>query len=547
MSADTTRPELSTERTRFRWELIGVTAVLVIVAVSVIFIWASSRQFHPDDGPEAIWPTGSWSLSSPEAQNMDSAKLDQMMALIDEQNFAYDSVLVVRHGHIVFEQYRNGYNEDVKHHIQSATKSFSSALIGIALQEGFLKDVKQKVVDLLPDYTIANLDARKQRMNLEHLLTMSAGMDWHELDYPYTDARNTLGQMWRSRDAVQHVLDQPMAREPGETWAYNSGTSILLGGILEQATGRDVLSFAREYLFDPIGIADVKWVKTTGDHYYTDGGLYLTPRDMARFGYLMLNEGQWEGKQILSPEWVAQSTEAHFQTGSGQGYGYQWWVLDGEVFAAHGHYEQVIYVIPQTDMVVVFTGNIPDDILAPTNGLLYNYILGSCYDLPAEMMPPPYSEYGVYFEYPLGFGVAESPYPGQKELSAAAGMVQFRFDSYPFELIQALWTEAEGEVDLETYLTQYRALAEASGVEYTTGDQQTITMADHTALSQTFKFNQQGIRLKGITVTWHCPESERIFIFSYASNVELSQQEVSKRALEHLDHFACHGKLVEMD
>lgn len=265
---------------------------------------------------------------------MDPALLEQMMALIDEQGFAYDSVLVVRHGTIVFEAYRNGYDQDTKHHLQSTTKSFSSMLIGIALHEGFLSSVDQKLVDLLPNHTIANMDARKQRITLEHLLTMSDGMDWHELDYPYTDARNTLGQMWASTDAVQHILDRPMAREPGEAWAYNSGTSILLGGILEEATGRDVLGFAHEYLFDPLGIDDVQWDRAPGGHYHTDGGLYLTPRDMARFGYLMLHGGTWDGQEIVSPDWVARSTESHYQASAGQGYGYQWWTLDGGIFAA---------------------------------------------------------------------------------------------------------------------------------------------------------------------------------------------------------------------
>jgi CubicO group peptidase (beta-lactamase class C family) len=213
---------------------------LALACLAVATACRSSEQ------EEVVWPTDGWAVATPEEQGMDPALLEQMMALIDEQGFAYDSVLVVRHGRIVFEEYRNGHDQDEKHHLQSTTKSFSSVLIGIALHEGYLSGVDQKLVDLFPDHTMANMDAQKQQLTLEHLLTMSDGMDWHELDYPYTDARNTLGQMWVSADAVQHVLDRPMAREPGEAWAYNSGTSILLGGILEEATGRDVLGFAHE-------------------------------------------------------------------------------------------------------------------------------------------------------------------------------------------------------------------------------------------------------------------------------------------------------------
>ncbi len=276
---------------------IGVTAPRMAIALVLL---ALATACTLSDRDRVDWPTDEWRTAKPEQQGMDPARLRQMMDLIDEQGFAYDSVLVVRHGRIVFEEYRNDYDQYAVHHLQSATKSFSSMLIGIAIHEGFLDGVEQRMVDLFSDHTIANLDARKQRLTLEHLLTMSDGMDWHELDYPYTDARNTLGQMWVSRDAVQHVLDRPMAREPGEAWAYNSGTSILLGGILEQATGQDLLAFAREYLFDPLGIENVIWSKTTGNHYHTDGGLYLTPRDMARFGYLMLHGGTWDGRDRLA-------------------------------------------------------------------------------------------------------------------------------------------------------------------------------------------------------------------------------------------------------
>ena len=479
---------------------------------------------------------------------MDSVKLQQMMALIDGQGFAYDAVVVVRHGHLVFEAYRNGYDQDKRHHLQSTTKSFSSTLIGIAIDKGFIDGVDQKVVDLFPEHAIANMDARKGRLTLEHLLTMSEGMDWHELDYPYTDGRNTLGQMWRSRDAVQHVLDRPMAREPGAAWAYNSGTSILLGGILEQATGRDVLSFAREVLFDPIGIGEVEWSKTTGNHYHTDGGLYLTPRDMARLGYLMLHGGAWDGQQIVSPEWVARATQAHYQTGAGKGYGYQWWTLGRGTFAATGHYEQKIYVLPEADMVVVFTGNIPDDVLPPTDGLLYGYILAACTDLPPEATRQTYANYGFSFEYPTGFSVVEMPIEGQDTVSAQAGQVQFRFDAYPFELIQVLWLQALPGVDAQVYLDEFaRSTGQRADVTYTAGASRAWTQGEHKALYQPFEFAQQGFQLWGATVAWTCAESERVYIYSYATNPEVSDQDLTARLQAHLDAFACHGARLTLE
>jgi CubicO group peptidase (beta-lactamase class C family) len=329
----------------------------------------------------AHWPTEQWLTSTPEEQGMDPARLNQMLAVIDRDKVAIDSVIVVRHGRIVLEKYRRGWSAYRKHMLQSVTKSFTSVLIGIAIQQGLIDNVDQRMVDFFPDRDIANLDARKQSITLEHLLTMSEGMDWHELDYPYDDPRNTLGQMWVSEDAVQHVLDRPMARDPGERWSYNSGTSIVLGGILEQVTGRSVNAFAREYLFDPIGIGDVFWALTTGGHYHTDGGLYMTPRDMARLGYLMLKNGAWDGREIVSPEWVDQSTTAHYRTPWGMGYGYQWWTLPrSDVYSATGHYDQRIYVSPRYELVVVFTANIADEDPHPTEGWMSRYIIAACTD-----------------------------------------------------------------------------------------------------------------------------------------------------------------------
>jgi CubicO group peptidase (beta-lactamase class C family) len=150
----------------------------------------------------------------------------------------------------------------------------------------------------------------------------------------------------------------------------------VLGGIIEQVTGQSVLSFARKYLFDSLGIEDVYWDMTTGNHYHTDGGLYMTPRDMARFGYLMLNHGTWDGKEIVSSEWVNRSTRTHYQMGGGMGFGYHWLTFpETGIYAAAGHYDQWIYVIPEVDMVVVFTGQIADDDPHPTYKLLHDFVL----------------------------------------------------------------------------------------------------------------------------------------------------------------------------
>ncbi|MFW9918310.1 MAG: serine hydrolase domain-containing protein [Candidatus Thorarchaeota archaeon] len=326
------------------------------------------------------WPTEEWQTSDPLNYDIDTTFLEAMMEEIEDTPHNVHSVLIVKSGYIVWEEYpRSIYNPTRLHMLQSCTKSFTSTLIGIALHEGFIDNVSQRMVDFFPDRTIANLDSRKESITLYHMLTMSEGMYWTELDYPYTDDRNTLKQMWDSTDAIQHILDQPMMRNPGDEWHYNSGMSVLLGAVLEQVTGQSVEEFAEQYLFDRIGIGNYQWYSMpNSDVLHTDGGLYLSSRDMARLGYLMLNNGTWNGTEIVSSDWVYDATHSDVQIDSETNYGYQWWLFpEYGFYSATGHYEQKIYVIPEEDLVVVFTANIADDKPHPTDRFLLSYVLPS--------------------------------------------------------------------------------------------------------------------------------------------------------------------------
>ncbi|MHA2252928.1 MAG: serine hydrolase domain-containing protein [Candidatus Kariarchaeaceae archaeon] len=339
----------------------------------------------------SYWPTAEWQKSPPENQGMDSSKLDEMEDYIIDSGFNIDGILIVRHGYIVFESNPTGYSLDEYHMIQSCTKSVTSALIGIAIKEGFIESINQKLVDFFPDREIANLDARKKNITLFHLLTMSDGLYWTELDYSYNDPRNTLGQMWYAPDPIQHILDQPMAREPGQSYKYNSGATMLLGEIIKQATGMNAHKLAKEYLFSKIGIEQVLWGALKNDVLHTDGGLVMKIRDMARLGYLFLNNGTWNGEQILHSDWIQQSSSSHYQTRHGfwngtsinlHGYGYLWWIFSGTgAYAATGHYEQKIIVVPSHDLVTVITANIADEVLYEvpylTDKLLFEYIIPS--------------------------------------------------------------------------------------------------------------------------------------------------------------------------
>jgi len=330
----------------------------------------------------AYWPTEGWRVSTPEEQGMDSAKLQAMMRSISDQTLAIDSVVVVRHGYIVFEKYPGPlYDKDVIHPVYSCTKSVVGALIGIALKEGFIDSLQHKIVDYFSERTIQNLDSRKQNITLEHLLAMTGGMEWNEWQYPYTDPRNDWIKALYSSDTVQYVLDLPMAAEPGVTWNYNGGYSYLLSAILTKTTKDNTLDFARKYLFGPLGISQLNWNRDPHGIYDGAGGLSLTPRDMAKFGLLYLRNGRWDGKQIVPADFVAKSVETQHILSGVTGYGYEsWWasLLDGFYYAA-GIYGQRIYVVSALDLVIVFTANIrgpdPESQLRP---LVTQYVTAAC-------------------------------------------------------------------------------------------------------------------------------------------------------------------------
>jgi CubicO group peptidase (beta-lactamase class C family) len=280
---------------------------------------------------------------------MDEQKLAEMLSAIQQQHLNMHSLLVIRNGYLVSETYLNSFKQDTRHELYSCTKSFVSTLIGIAVDKGYIDRTDRHIVGLFPKRTFANLDRQKQDMTLEDVLTMRSGLDWQEGDQAYR-------AMYESRDWVQFVLDKPMARSPGSEFNYCSGCSHLLSGILQETTGVKTREFAEQYLFKPLGISNAKWDSDAGGIPIGGWGLQLTPRDTAKLGYLYLRDGQWEGKQIVSAQWVKNATQRHTETDSDLGYGYQWWTYPSlAAYTALGRYGQTIFVIPSSDLVIVTT------------------------------------------------------------------------------------------------------------------------------------------------------------------------------------------------
>ncbi len=333
---------------------------LLLVPITLTSVWIipyteglDQRQLTPD-----YWPTDEWRISPPELQGMSSSVLQELHAFIQSRNLPLDSYVVVRHGYIVYEDYPGVYGIDDYHILHSVTKSFTSALIGIAIEEGYIPNVDTPVVSLFPDRTIANLDGRKQRMTVEHLLNMRAGLEWDEWTYPYSDGRNDLVQMIYSPNCIQFMLDRPMAAEPGTTWVYNTGASHLLAGIIRETSGQVPQEFAFDHLFGPLGISRVFWTRDRNGLNFGGSELHLRPRDMAKFGLLYINDGEWDGTQIIPADWVAQSQQSAAMPGSNTGYGYQWWKqLSVGTFEARGLHNQWIIIHPEYDLVVVQTAS----------------------------------------------------------------------------------------------------------------------------------------------------------------------------------------------
>lgn len=314
-----------------------------------------------------------WSLSTPEAQNLIADSLTNLTARIEAGVYGeIRSLLVVRHGYLVFERYFSGTTRETVQPVYSVTKSLASILIGIAMDRGELGSVDQQLLSFFPEYSsIANLDSTKRNIRLTDVLTMRAGFDWNERIVPYSDPRNPSYQMASSSDWIKFMLDLPMSDPPGSRFRYNSGCSVLLSGVVRNKTGRSAQEYAVAHLFGPLGITRFQW-----EHGWKNGvrnltntgwGLSLRPRDMAKIGQLCLQNGMWDGVQVVSDEWLQESTSNHVSLSNSFSYGYQWWLLPVDNVPGHtahandirfawGWGDQFIFVIPCLDMVVVSTG-----------------------------------------------------------------------------------------------------------------------------------------------------------------------------------------------
>ncbi len=318
------------------------------------------------------WPTKNWKIASPESQGMSSKKLADMVDLVWKSSLNIDSISVVRNGYLVLDAYNNAQSKDTSHIIYSCTKSIVSALVGIAIDKGYIKGVNQPVLSFFPEKRFKNLSAEKRAMTLEHVLTMATGLHCQD---SYIYSWSGLYQMLSSDDWVQFLLDLPMIEPPGTKFEYCNGASFLLSAIIQKSTGKTAFDFAKKHLFGPLGITQITWPENPQGITIGYSDIRMKPRDMAKIGYLYLNNGIWDGKQIVSSEWVEKSTRKHIPTTMMPGYGYQWWIANPGLYMAIGYQGQFIMVHPEKKLVVVFTSYLDSNSFYVPQNLMNNFIL----------------------------------------------------------------------------------------------------------------------------------------------------------------------------
>lgn len=322
-----------------------------------------SAQYHYDDGLPR---------STPEAEGIRSEAIAEFFKALDEGGYEVHGLMILRHDKVVAEHWWAPYGPQYPHAMYSATKSFTGAAIGFAVQEGLLK-VSDKVQDFFPDLMPENPAPELSRLTVEHLLTMSAGHA--RTQYPGSGT-----------DQVRSFLAMDYAHEPGTSFAYNITCSHMLSNIITRVTGLTLYEYLKPRLLDPLGIRDVVWEMDLDGRNMGNGGMHSKTSDLAKFGIFLKNKGKWNGKQLLDPAWVEAMTTPHIfqrpelseeenmKDDGGQGYGYQVWMGRHNSYRAIGGQNQLIMVIPEYDLEVASNGQIGDE--AGFNSLIYKMLDG---------------------------------------------------------------------------------------------------------------------------------------------------------------------------
>ena len=312
------------------------------------------------DPGEDVFVPYQWETATPESVGMSQTLLDSAFLVASGKEYI-DALLVIKDGKIVGEQYYNGFTQDQPHNVMSVSKSMLSAITGVALQKGYIEGLDSKMLDYFPEYVHEGLDPRKHEITIQHLLNMRMGIEGEA-----SDNYGVYMELYNSENWIRETIEYPLVYDPGERMRYNTFITHILSGIITKATGVNTHEFAFNYLFKPMGIDVDFWEQDPQGIYFGGNSMHITPREMAAFGYLYLNDGMLNGKQIIPRDWVlfsrSPSTDLSHPNEWGSmknyNYAYLWWLgqfNQYDCFMSIGYGGQFIFVFPVPDLIVVST------------------------------------------------------------------------------------------------------------------------------------------------------------------------------------------------
>jgi CubicO group peptidase (beta-lactamase class C family) len=320
------------------------------------------------------WPTTEWRKCAPQAVGMNSEKLLRAVEYAATPSFNTDGVAIIRKGYIVAEAYYGDFNRNTKHISHSMAKSFTSCLVGIAIDKGLIENIDAKICQYYDEWDCDDKDDLRRGITLRHAMTLTTGLAWKEDWSKWDPNTNDALKMGASGHFVKYMAQRDGLFEPGQRFVYSTGDPMLLSKVIQKASGMTALEFARQNLFEPLNIRSVRWEKDLDGYTATAWGLHITVRDYAKFGYLFLNRGRWEDKQIVSLKWVEKATKTDASVKMWAGYGYLWHVnlpyrlkwsksplpldtIPGDGYMAEGVMGQNLVIIPSKDLVIVRVAN----------------------------------------------------------------------------------------------------------------------------------------------------------------------------------------------
>lgn len=320
-------------------------------------------------------PKQDWQTVSPEAAGFPMDLADTLQKGFDAGKYKnLHSVVIVRHGKLVLEHHFKGQDErwgdplgdrqhapETKHDLRSVSKSIVGLLYGIALQDGMVPALDASLVEQFPDYPDLASDPKRRAITISDTLAMKLGLEWNE-DLPYTDPRNSEIAMEYAPDRYRFILERPIVAPAGEKWRYSGGSTAILAHLVARGTGRPLMEFARQRLFEPLGIRDVEWVSGSNGEPAAASGLRMRASDLAKIGQMILDKGQWNGQQIVPEAWLQTSFEPQAELQDDLGYARHWWVgnrRNGDRWiAGFGNGGQRLFIFPSSDLtVVIYAGN----------------------------------------------------------------------------------------------------------------------------------------------------------------------------------------------